>query len=152
LPITLPTINGQKVDQNFDLDNEADLTKLGLDPKDKGKISDRYVHYSSCKHAVIEGKGTTVHKAIEQIERTMNRLLNKGHKVDFAIIIMKRLNHSEQRKFKRGRDRVLFNPQTREPYTVNVGNQKRDVLLLYTSEANLRCERMDKYLSHKEDS
>lgn len=152
MPIILPVINGQKVDQNFDLDKEADLVRLGLDPKDKGKISDRYVHYNSCKHVVIEGKGTTVRKAIEQIERTTDRLLNKGHKVDFAIIIMKRLNHIEQRKFKRGRDKVLFNPQTREPYTVNVGNQKRDVLLLYTSEANVRCETMVKYLSHKEGS
>jgi hypothetical protein len=148
LPIRLPVINGQKVDQNFDLDKEEDLVKLGLDPRDKGKISDRYVHYSSCKHAVIEGKGTTLRKAIEQIERTTERLLTKGHKVDFGIIIMKRLNHVEQRRFKRRRDKVLLNPQTREPYTVVVGNQKRDLLLLYTSEPNVWCERMDKYVSH----
>ncbi len=145
--IIIPIINGQKADLQYNLDNDADIKKLGLDPNDKGKISDRYVHYKNCKHAVIESKGTTVHKAIEQIEETIKRLIKANRKVDLPILIMKRLNHSEQRNFKRRKDRVLINPQTREPYTVNVGYVKRDILLLYTSEANIKCESMDKYLS-----
>lgn len=149
MPIRIPIINGQKPDTQYNLDNEDDLKKLGINPRDNERISDRYVHYQNCKHAVVESKGTTVHKAIEQIESTVKRLLNTGNKVDFAMLIMKRLSHSEQRSFKRRKDRVLINPQTHEPYTVRVGNEKRTILLLYTSEADITCDGMDKYLSPK---
>lgn len=149
MPIRIPIINGQKSDTQYNLDDEDDLKKLKLNPTDDGRISDRYVHYQNCKHAVIESKGTTVHKAIEQIESTVKHLLSVGNKVDFTILIMKRLSHSEQRSFKRRKDRVLIDPQTHEPYTVRVGNEKRTIFLLYTSEANITCDGMDKYLSPK---
>jgi hypothetical protein len=149
MPIRIPIINGQKPDVQYNLDNEDDLKKLKIDPKDEGKISDRYVHYQNCKHAVIESKGSTAHKAIEQIESTVKRLLSAGNKVDFAILIMKRLSRTEQRSFKRRKDRVLIDPQTREPYTVRVGSEKRTIFLLYTSEADITCDGMDKYLSPK---
>lgn len=82
---TPPIIDGKTVDKHQDLDNKANLLELGLDPDTDLKIADSYDHYQHCKDAVIE-YGSTLHKAIEQVESTIKRLLAKGKKVDLLIM------------------------------------------------------------------
>ena len=145
-----PIINGQKPNEEFDLDNESHLTALGFDPKGKQEKADKYVHYPHCDWAVIEWKGSAIPKAIRQIESTIERLVEHGKKVDFAIVIKKRLNRYEQRTYKRRRDRVLIDPETQDPYTVQAGSNRVNILLLYRSEVN-SDNRLDKYLSGGSD-
>jgi hypothetical protein len=145
-----PIIGGQKPNEIFDLDDQSHLIALGYNLQDREAKADKYVHYPHCDWAVIEWKGSAIPKAIRQIEVTVERLIHLGKKVDLAIIIKRRLNRYEQRTYKRRRDRVLINPQTREPYRVNVGSTKVNILLLYQSEAN-SDNKLDKFLSGGSD-
>jgi hypothetical protein len=146
-----PSINGQKPNEEYDLDNQSHLIALGFNPNSNEEKADKYVHYPHCDWVVIEWKGSAVPKAIRQIETTVEHLVKNGKKVDFAIIIKKRLNRFEQRTYKRRRrDRVLIDPHTQDPYTVHVGSAKLNILLLYYSEAN-SDNQLDKYLSGGSD-
>jgi len=145
-----PAINGQKPNEKFDLDNQSHLTSLGLNMKTIDERADRYAHYPHCDWAVIEWKGSTVPKAIRQIQSTVKELVQHGKKVDMLIILKKRLNRFEQRLYKRRKDRILINPQTQDPYSVQVGSNRLNILLLYYSEEN-SDNPLDKYLSGGSD-
>jgi hypothetical protein len=141
-----PMINGQKPNEEFELDDKAHLKALGLDPNDRDEKADKYVHYPHCDWAVIEWKGSAIPKAIRQIELTTERLAKINKPVNLVMIIKKRINRYEQRFYRRRRDRVLIDPQTQDPYTVAVGNHSLNVLLLYYSEKHSDVK-MDIYLA-----
>jgi len=141
-----PNINGQKPNEEFDLDDKSHLITLGFGSNYTDEIADRYVHYPHCDWAVIEWKGSAIPKAIRQIEATVETLVQLGKKVDFVVIIKKRINRYEQRAYKRTKHKILIDPQTQDPYTVKAGANKLNVLLLYYSEEN-SANKLDKYLS-----
>lgn len=143
-----PLIDGKKIDEQYDLDNESDLLKLGLNPKADLKIADKYAHYSHCKHAVIELKSSsTISKGIKQIESTIKRLLRKGKKVDFAMIVVKRINTYERRLFTQGKDNMLLNPSTNKTIRIRVGSLSWDVLIFRESQVNSMYKGLPKYLT-----
>ena len=84
-----PNINGQKPNEEFNLDDKSHLVTLGFGSNYNDEIADSYVHYPHCDWAVIEWEGSTVHKAIRQIERTIEHLVRNGRKVDLAIVVKK---------------------------------------------------------------
>jgi len=143
----VPIIEGKMPNEEYNLDNKSDLRKLGLDPDVDVKIADKYVHYRNCRYAVVEFKGSTLRKAVTQLEVTVKRLLGIGKKVDFAIIVMNRLSRWEKRIFKRRMDKVLLNPQTSKPYTIKADSRTFVVLLFYSSEVNKMYSGLIKYLS-----
>jgi hypothetical protein len=147
MPQKVPIINGKTPDEQYDLDNKSDLQEIGLNSEVDIKVADKYVHYRNCKYAVIEFKGSTLRKAIIQLEITVKRLLTTGRKVDFAIIVMDRLSRWEKRIFKRRRDRTLIDPQTNKPYTIRVGSLTKNILLFYSSEVRKMYSGLNKYLS-----
>jgi len=140
-----PIINGKRVDKQYDLDKEEDLLELGLNPNADLKIADKYAHYQNCKHAVIEF-GSTLHKAVEQVESTVKQLLDVGKKIDFLFIIVNRLNTWEKRTFKRKtRDKILVNRKTGKPRLVKADSKAWQILLLYSSELNRMNKGLNKY-------
>lgn len=140
-----PIIDGRKPDKQFDLDNESDLLKLGLNPRANLKIADKYVHYQNCKYAVIEF-GSTLHKAVEQVESTVKQLSTLGRKIDIPIIVVNRLNTWEKRMFKRKlRDKVLLERKTGNPRLIKVGSKAWAILLFYSSELNKMYNGLPKY-------
>lgn len=143
----VPIIDGKKPDRQYDLDEESDLLGLGLNPDIDVKVADKYVHYRNCKHAVVEFKSSTLRKAIMQLEVTVKRLLSVGKKVELAIIVMNRLSRWEKRIFRRRRDRILLDPQTRKPYTIKVRLGTLYILLFYSSEVNKMYSGLNKYAS-----
>jgi hypothetical protein len=70
-----PIINWKRIDKMYNLDNNAQLIELGLDPQAYLKRADRYAHYEDCNWAIIEF-GSTLHKAVEQLESITKQLLN----------------------------------------------------------------------------
>lgn len=144
-----PIIDGKKPDKQYDLDNESDLLKLGLDPKADLKIADKYAHYQNCKYAVIEF-GSTLRKAVEQVESTVKRLSTLGKKIDIPIIVVDRLNRWEKRIFKRGlREKVLPDRETGSPRLIKVGSSAWTILLFYSSELNRMYNGLNKYLPRR---
>ena len=140
-----------KPDKEYDLDNENHLSQLNIKVNVGTKISDRYSHYPNCKWAVVEFKGSTLRKAIDQLTATVKLLLTAGHGVNFPIIVMKRLSRGEKRTFKRRMDKVLTNPHTGKPYSVRADYRKLDVLLFYGSEVNKMYLGLYKYLWEKKE-
>jgi len=144
-----PIIDGKKIDKQYDLDNESDLIALGLDPKADLKIADKYAHYENCKYAVIEF-GSTLHKAVEQVETTTKRLLTVGKKVDLPIIVVDRLSSYEQKIFKRRpRDNTLRERKTDKPRLIKAGSKAWTILLFYSSEVNKMYNGLNKYLPRR---
>jgi len=143
----VPIINGKTPDRQYDLDEESDLLRLGLNPDIDVKVADRYVHYRNCKNAVVEFKGSTLRKAIMQLEVTVKRLLSVGKKVELAIIVMNRLSRWEKRMFKRQRDRILLDPRTSKPYTIKVTSGALSILLFYRSEVDKMYRGLNRYVS-----
>ncbi len=143
-----PFIDGKKIDEQYDLDNETHLLQLGLNPKAELKIADKYAHYTHCKHAVIELKSSsTVSKGIKQIESTIKRLLKRGKKVDFAIIVVKKINTYEKHFFTQGKGNILLNPKTKVAHRIRIGSLSWEVLIFRESEVNRMYEGLPKYLS-----
>jgi hypothetical protein len=142
-----PTINGQKPNEVYDLDNREHLKALGLDMNDIGEKADEYAHYPHCDWFVIEWKGSSLPKALRQVEATSKKLGQINKRVNMAIILKKRLNRYEQRFYKRRNDRVLIDLQGR-PRSISVGNYSINILLLYYSEENSDTNLL-KYLSKK---
>ncbi|MGB9960577.1 MAG: hypothetical protein ACPLKQ_08725 [Candidatus Bathyarchaeales archaeon] len=152
MPKRIPFIKGQKPDREYDLDNEAQLNELGLNTKHDSKIADKYVHYQNCKHAVIELKSSSLHKAIEQVEATVERLIHVGKTVDYIIVVMDGLNRYERRLFKRrDRNHVLINPNTNKPYQVKAGGHVWNILIFYSSEVDKMYRGLNKYFSGGSD-
>lgn len=148
MPKRIPFIKGQKPNKEYNLDDEGQLNELGLNIKSDLKIADRYVHYQNCEHAVVELKSSSLHKAIEQIEATVERLINAGKPVNYAIVVIDRLNRYEQRLFKRReRNHVLINPNTNKPYQVKVGGQAWNILIFYSSEVDKMYKGLNKFFS-----
>jgi len=140
-----PMINGKTPNEQYDLDNKSDLLKLGLNPKSDLKIADKYVHYQNCKYAVIEF-GSTLHKAVEQVESTVKRLSNLGRKIDIPIIVVNRLNRWEKRMFKRKlRDKILLERKTGNPRLIKADSKAWAILLFYSSELNKMYNGLPKY-------
>lgn len=141
-------MEGKKIDRQYDLDNESHLLELGLDPKADLKIADKYAHYQHCKNAVIELKSSsTLHKGIKQIETTIKRLLKVGKKVDYAIMVVKRINPYEKRFYRQGKDNILFNPNTKEPHKIKVGSYSWVIRIFYDSQVNSMYKSLPRYLS-----
>lgn len=143
-----PMINGEKPNELYDLDNKDHLKMLGYDLTDKGEKADEYAHYPCCDWAIIEWKGSAMPKAIRQVEATTKKLGQINKPIDMVIILKKRLNRYEQRFYKRRNDRVLIDLRG-QPYSVQVGNHKVNILLLYYSEENSDTNLL-KYLSKGE--
>jgi hypothetical protein len=142
---TPPIIDGRTVDKHYDLDNTAHLLELGLDPNADLKIADSYDHYQHCKDAVIE-YGSTLHKAIEQVESTIKRLLDKGKKVDLLIIVVKRLSRFEQRLFKRKpRDYILRERKSDRPRLIKVDSKAWTIFLFYSREVKSMYSGLNRY-------
>jgi len=140
-----PIIDGKAVDKQYDLDKESDLLELGLDPNADLKIADKYAHYQNCKYAVIEF-GSTLRKAIEQVESTVKRLIAVGQRVDILAIVVDRLNSWEQKMLRRKlRDNILLNRQTGRPRLVKVGAKAWVILLFYSSEVNKMSKGLPRY-------
>lgn len=135
-----------KPDKEYDLDNENHISQLNIKVTVGSKISDKYSHFPNCMWAIVEFKGSTLRKAIDQLTATVKLLLTAGKRVDFPIIVMKRLSRGEKRTFKRRKDKVLTNPHTGKPYSVSVGYRKLNVLLFYDSEVNKMYAGLYKYL------
>ena len=142
-----PVINGEKPNEVYDLDNKEHLKTLGFDPSDKEQKADEYAHYPHCDWAVIEWKGSSMPKAIRQVEATTKKLCQINKPVDMVIILKKRLNRYEQRFYRR-RNRVLIDLQG-QPHSVRVGSRRINILLLYYSEENSDTNLL-KYLSKGE--
>jgi len=143
-----PIIEGKRVDKQYDLDNESHVLELGLNPKADLKIADKYVHYQHCKHAVIELKSSsTIHKGIEQIETTIERLLKVKRPVDYAILVVKKINTYERRFYRMGKDNILLNPTTKEPHRIRVGAYSWVIRIFYEDQVNSMYHNMRKYLS-----
>jgi len=142
-----PILSGVKPDMEYNLDDENDLAKLGLDPIATGKIADRYVHYRDCKYAVIEFKSSTLRKAVEQVENTVRQLLGRGKRIDYVIIVMDRLSRYEKRILKRRRkDKVLCDPVTDKPRTIKIGSRIWNILLFYSGEIRKMYSGLNRYL------
>jgi hypothetical protein len=146
MPEKVPFIKGKKPEREYDLDDESHLSELGLTANTELKIADRYVHYKNCDHAVVELKSSSLHKAVEQIEATVERLMKVGKKVDFAIIVTKKVNRFERRKFQRNKDKILVNPETNKPYQVRIGGKALNILLYYTSEVSKMYRGLNRFL------
>lgn len=146
-----PIIGGKEPDRQYDLDKESDMLELGLNPKADLKIADKYVHYQNCKHAIIEF-GSTLRKAVEQLESTTKRLTTLGRKVDILIAVVGRLNKWEQKTFKRKvREKILLNRETGKPRLVRVGTKAWSILLFYSSELNKMSKGLYKYFGDEEE-
>lgn len=143
-----PIIDGKKIDKQYDLDNESDLRELGLNPDADLKIADKYAHYQNCKHAVIELKSSsTVHKGIEQIEKTIERLLKVGRPVDYAVLVMKKINTYERRFYRQGKENILISPTKKKPITIKVGTGSWIIKFYFERQVNSMYHNMRKYLS-----
>lgn len=144
----VPLIDCKKIDESYDLDNDSDLRKLNFNPNSNLKIADRYVHYENCKHAIVEFKGSTLRKAIEQLQSTAQQLIKISKKIDFVIIVADGLNRFEKQKFKRrATDYTLLDPITKLPLQIRVNSMGLPIRLFYPIEANKTYDGMVKYLS-----
>lgn len=83
------------------------LGALGLDKN--RPIADWYFHYPNSLWGVQESKGGYhLSRAIEQLRSTISQLLNKGKKVNLAIVVMERLGREKQiYDIDKDRDNVL---------------------------------------------
>jgi hypothetical protein len=146
----VPFMEGVEPVEQFSLDDKATLIQLGLekdvDPSRPPKIADRYVRYGNNKFAVVEMKRSTLHKAIDQLESTIERLIKVGRRVDYAIIVTQKLNASESRLYRKGKYNRLLNPFTNEPYRITFGSLSLEVLIFYDNEVDRMYEGMLKYL------
>ena len=70
-------------------------------------VADKYVHieeslgpFMRCRYAVVESKGRSVKRALEQLEETIHALRRYGHDVHYAIIELRRpISRYEQKLF-----------------------------------------------------
>ncbi len=67
--------------------------------------ADHYGHHVICTHFLIESKSKgKISKAIRQLENTVPRLEERGHKVDRVVIYCDRMNKSDSRLYVVKRD------------------------------------------------
>jgi hypothetical protein len=91
--------------------SETDMkTKLGLSLKPNQKIADWYFHYTNCLWVVQECKSKYhLSMALKQLRSTIPQLLEKGRKVQIAIVVMERLGREKQMyDIDKNRDNVLM--------------------------------------------
>jgi hypothetical protein len=147
----VPLLGNAKPIEEYNLDDKSVRIKLGLangHPSHPPKLCDRYVVYSNRETAVVELKrSSTVHKAIRQLESTIDLLLRAGKHVDHAIIVMKKINRYEKRIYKQDRDNRLVNQITKEPYTIRIGSYARHILFFRESQVSNMYHNLRKYLS-----
>jgi len=87
-----------------------------------------------------------LHKAIEQVESTVKRLLAKGKKVDLLIIVVKRLSSFEQKFFKRKpRDYIIRERKSDRPRLIKVGSKAWTIFLFYSSEVTRMYSGLNRY-------
>jgi len=82
----VPLIGNARPIKEYNLDNDDDRKALGIindDPSKPLTISDRYVVYSDNKRAVVEYKGTDISKAVVQLEKTAEYLINSNNKIGY---------------------------------------------------------------------
>lgn len=144
MPMRAPILYGGKPDKEYDLDDPSDRSQLSI-ANVASKIADRYAHYPNCNWAILEFKGSTLRKAIEQLTDTAKLLANKGKKVDVSILVMKRLSGGERRMLKRTRDKLLLNPQNGKPYQITTGSNQVNILLFMESEVASMYEGLYRY-------
>jgi hypothetical protein len=95
-------------DPNEVYDEDDMRGRLGLD-RDQ-PIADWYFHYPNSMWAVQESKGGYhLSRAIQQLRSTIRQLLQKGRRVNLAIVVMERLGREKQLyDIDRTRDNVLM--------------------------------------------
>lgn len=146
----VPLIDGARPVKEYDLDDPAIRKELHLvdgDPAHPCKISDRYVIYSNGKRAIVEFKGSNMHKAVEQLDSSAH-LLVPQNQVDYLIVVSNGLNRTESRFYKQEhRTYRLVDPSRNdEPYRVKVAPYSWDILIFYEEQVD-NMYRMNKYLS-----
>jgi hypothetical protein len=144
----VPLMNGSKLREQYNLDDQSDRSKLNLpnvDPSHPPKTSDRYVIYQNGKSAVVELKSSTIHKAIKQLETTIKSLLDAGKKVDYAVIVSKKINRYERRFFRKGKNNILMNPIKNEPHRIKVGSQTWDIRFFRHDEVDKMYRGLPRY-------
>lgn len=127
----IPLLEGYKIDECYDLDNESDLTRLGLNPNSSSKIADNYAHYNTCKYIVVEKKSSDVKKAVEQLKSTVERLIQQERKVDYVVIVSNRIESPENRIYKQNEDKKLILRSNNSPVEVRIGSYRWPVYLYY---------------------
>ncbi len=127
IPSDIPPFN------NVDLLLDEDGLRNDLNiPEDK-PVADYYCHYVDCVHAVIETKGNKIGKALRQLEKTIERLISAGKKVDKAIIVLNRLSKYERRKFEIDRRSFRLyekHGKTPRPITITYKTKKIPVFVV----------------------
>ncbi len=93
------------IDDNFEYDeNRAydcnTLYEMLNVPKDTS-LADFYVHYTSCRHIVIEEgkKNKTIEKATDQIKNTIKLLRERKMPVDFIALVSDQLTIYDRRNY-----------------------------------------------------
>jgi hypothetical protein len=145
-----PLIDGARPTKECDLDDPATRKELGIidgDPARPYKISDRYVVYSNGKRAIVEFKGSNMHKAVEQLDSSAHLLVPKNQ-VDYLIVVSDGLSRTESRFYKQEhRTYRLVDPSRNdEPYRVKVAPFSWDILIFYEEQVE-NMYRMYKNLS-----
>ena len=79
--------------------NENEIRDLLNIPKNV-KACDGYGHHVSCKWIIQECKPNNIYECLTQLEETAERLLNSGHKIDKAFIILDKLSKNDKRRYR----------------------------------------------------
>lgn len=66
-------------------------------------------------------------------------------KCRFSYYSCKEAKPLGKRIFKRGKDHILYNPETNNPYIIRTGSKSMPVLLFYSSEVDKMCYSLDRY-------
>jgi hypothetical protein len=145
-----PLIDNAKPVKEHNLDDPIVRKELGIlngDPTHPCKISDRYVLYSNGKRAVVEFKGSNMHKAVEQLDSSAH-LLTPKNPIDYLIVVSDGLSRTESRFYKQEhRTYRLVDPSRNdEPYRVKVAPFSWELLIFYEEQVD-SMYRMFKNLS-----
>mgnify|MGYP000277024212 CR=1 FL=1 len=77
-----------------------DQLRNRLDLTINDRVADWYIHFETCRHAVVEVKcRRKIENALNQLENTIRKLLEKGYPVNIAIIITEGIDPFEKRKY-----------------------------------------------------
>jgi hypothetical protein len=114
------------IDGNYDYDAgdsyDCNIIYQTFNVQRDEPLADFYIHYTSCKHIVIEeGKrNKPVGKIIEQIDNTVKILRQKGHPVDFIALVTDGLTAYDKRNYE-CRKNVLYKkiPIKQGPVIIN---------------------------------
>jgi len=94
---------------------EDDLRKL-LNISVNEQCSDLYCHTLRCKHLLVEKKGTDIRKVENSLTKTLNRLRDKGYKVDELVLIVKSMR--KMYGLKRDKEKYLVIVNTGDRYKI----------------------------------